>query len=167
MIRQQHLSEVEKIVNDNSDIQLMTERLESLKAGIIGGFSLVVAFLITSCVHTVVLVKYFPILANWQIQPLNLHFWLSGIVAGFSGLLFGVTYRYIIRGDKNPQLKAGGVFAFGLVRGLTQIESGWNLADTILPFLVLAAESVFWFGLAAIILDTALQIGWIKPFPST
>ena len=60
-------------------------------------------------------------------------------------LLFGVTYRYIIRSDKNPQLKAGGILAFGLVRGLTQIELGLNSDSTIWPFLVLAAESLLWF----------------------
>jgi len=37
---------------------------------------------------------------------------------------------YLIRSDKNPQLKAGGVLAFGLVRGLTQIELGWNSHST-------------------------------------
>lgn len=55
---------------------------------------------------------------------------MSGAIAFFSGLLFGVTYRYLIRSDKNPQLKAGGVLAFGLVRGLTQIELGWNSHST-------------------------------------
>lgn len=73
---------------------------------------------------------------------------------------------YIIRSDKNPQLKAGGVLAFGLVRGLTQIEIGWNYDSTILPFLVLAFESVLWFGIAAIALNIAIQLRWVKPFSS-
>lgn len=140
-------------------MQLMAERLESLKAGIIGGFSLGLAFIITSFVNTLMLAKYLPTLTIEQ-------FLLSGAIAIFSGLLFGVTYRYIIRGDKNPQLKAGGVLAFGLVRGLTQIEVGWNLADSIMPLLVLALESVFWFAVAAIAIDIAIQLSWLKPFPS-
>lgn len=144
----------------------MAERLESLKAGIIGGLSLGLAFLITSLVNNLVLAKYFPILETQQITLINLHELLSGGIASFSGLLFGVTYRYIIRSDKNPQLKAGAVFAFGLVRGLTQIEVGWNVADTVFPWMVLALESLFWFVLAAIALDIALQLGWIKPFES-
>ncbi|WP_041233713.1 hypothetical protein [Cylindrospermum stagnale] len=144
----------------------MVERLESLKAGIIGGLSLGLAFLITSLVNNLVLAKYFPILASQPITLINLHELLSGAIASFSGLLFGVTYRYIIRSDKNPQLKAGAVFAFGLVRGLTQIEVGWNVAGTVFPWMVLALESVFWFVLAAISLDIALQLGWIKPFNS-
>ncbi|OUL19649.1 hypothetical protein BV378_32375 [Nostoc sp. RF31YmG] len=145
----------------------MAERLESLKAGIIGGICLCLAFIITSLLNTLVLVKYYPTLASLKIEPLNLDFLLSGAIASFSGLLFGVTYRYIIRQDKNPQLKAGGIFAFGLVRGLTQIEIGWYSTATILPYLVLALESVSWFAIAAIALDTAMQLGWLKPFAST
>ncbi|WP_414153323.1 hypothetical protein [Nostoc commune] len=85
--------------------------------------------------------------------------WVSGAVASFTGLLFGVTYRYIIRSDKNPQLKAGGVLAFGLVRGLTQIELDWNSHSTIWPFLVLAGESVLWFALAQPAVGIALNVG--------
>jgi hypothetical protein len=102
-----------RLVNGTSDMQLMAERLESLKAGIIGGFSLYFAFGITSLVNTLVLAKYFQILATLQID-VNWHWWVNGAIALFSGLLFGVTYRYIIRSDNNSHLKAGGVLAFGL-----------------------------------------------------
>ncbi|MEH2415727.1 hypothetical protein [Nostoc sp.] len=143
----------------------MAERLESLKAGIIGGLSVCFAFAIASLLNTFVLAKYFQTLASLQ-SDVNWHWWLSGAVATFTGLLFGITYRYIIRSDQNPQLKAGGVLAFGLVRGLTQIELGWNSHSTILPFLVLAFESILWFGIAAIALDIAIQFRWVKPFSS-
>ncbi|MEH2067971.1 MAG: hypothetical protein V7K47_07360 [Nostoc sp.] len=144
----------------------MAERLESLKAGMIGGFFLFSSFAIANLLNTLVLAKYFQILQSLQ-SDVNWHFWVSAVVATFTGLLFGVTYRYIIRSDKNPQLKAGGVLAFGLVRGLTQIELGWNSHSTIWPFLVLAAESILWFGIAAIALDIAMQLNWVKPFPSS
>ncbi|MBN3940546.1 MAG: hypothetical protein V7L21_01325 [Nostoc sp.] len=143
----------------------MAERIESLKAGIIGGLSVCFSFVIASLLNTLVLAKYFQILASLQ-SDLNWHLWVSGAVATFTGFLFGVTYRYIIRSDPNPQLKAGGVLAFGLVRGLTQIELGWNSHSTIWPFLVLAFESVLWFGIAAIALDLAIQFRWVKPFSS-
>ncbi|QMS87611.1 hypothetical protein HUN01_08475 [Nostoc edaphicum CCNP1411] len=143
----------------------MAERLESLKAGIIGGLSVCFAFAIASLLNTLVLAKYFPALASLQ-SNVNWYWWVSGAIATFAGLLFGVTYRYIIRSDKNPQLKAGGVLAFGLVRGLTQIELGWNSHSTIWPFVVLAFESVLWFGIAAIALDVAIQLRWVKPFSS-
>lgn len=151
-------------MNPTLDPQLMAERLESLKAGIIGGLSVCFAFAIASLLNTLVLATYFQTLICLQ-SDLNWRLWVSGAVATFIGFLFGVTYRYIIRSDKNPQLKAGGVLAFGLVRGLTQIEFGWN-HSTIWPFLVLAAESLLWFALAAIALDIAIQLGLVKPFSS-
>ncbi|WP_375500641.1 hypothetical protein [uncultured Nostoc sp.] len=143
----------------------MAERLESLKAGIIGGLAVCFAFALSILLNTLVLAKYFQTLACLQ-NDLDWHLWVSGAVAIFTGLLFGVTYRYIIRSDKNLQLKAGGVLAFGLVRGLTQIELGWNSNSTIWPFLVLAGESVLWFALAAITLNVAIQLRWVKPFSS-
>jgi hypothetical protein len=152
-------------VNKILNTQLMSERLESLKAGIIGGISLCLSFIVTILVNTLVLATYFPTLVM-RLEPLNLDFLLSVAITSFCGLLFGVTYRYIIRLDNNPQLKAGGVFAFGLVRGLTQIEVGWNSTATLLPYLVLALENVLWFAIAAITLDTAIQVGWLKPFSS-
>ncbi len=119
----------------------MAERLESLKAGIIGGFSLFFGFAIASFFNNLLLAKYFKILVSLQ-TDLNWHLWMSAAVATFTGFLFGVTYRYIIRSDKNPQLKSGGVLAFSLVRGLTQIELAWKYHTTIWPLLVMATESV-------------------------
>lgn len=153
-------------MNPTLDPQLMAERIESLKAGIIGGLSVCFTFAIASLLNTLVLPKYFQALACLQ-SDVNWYLWVSGAVATFSGFLFGVTYRYIIRSDQNPQLKAGGALAFGLVRGLTQIELGWNSASTIWPFLVLVFESVSWFVIAALALDIAIQIRWVKPFSST
>lgn len=138
----------------------MTERLESLKAGIIGGLSLGFTWLITHLINTLLLARYFELLASLQVT-VNWHWLVSLAIATFSGLLFGVTYRYIIRQDQNPQLKAGGVMAFGLVRGLTQIDVGWSI-----PSVVLAGESVLWFIVAAIALDIAIKFGWVKSFPS-
>ncbi|MEH2164276.1 MAG: hypothetical protein V7K38_25315 [Nostoc sp.] len=143
----------------------MAERIESLKAGIVGGLSVCFGFVLASLLNTLVLAKYFQILASLH-SDINWRLWVSAAVATFIGLLFGVTYRYIIRSDKNPQLKAGGVLAFGLVRGLTQLELGWNSNSIIWPFLVLAAESLLWFVLAAIALDLAIKLRWVKPFSS-
>ncbi|MFM5982633.1 MAG: hypothetical protein ACKO9I_19340 [Sphaerospermopsis kisseleviana] len=172
-------------------MELMQERLESVKAGVIGSLSVGSAFLVTTVVNGLLLKQYFPILnihqgssidlqiINLQISQIsqisqiinsqinlqiNLQFILSAVIAGFSGFLFGVTYRYIIRVDKNSHLKSGAVFAFGLVRGLTQIEFGWSFNNTILPFLILAAESIFWFALAVTLLDLAISLTWLKPF---
>ncbi|WP_414756297.1 hypothetical protein [Anabaena sp. CCY 9910] len=148
------------------DGQVMAERIESIKAGIIGGFSLGLAFIITSLLNTLVLAKYFSSLLSLQID-VNWPWLFSGAIAGFSGLLFGITYRYIIRTDKNSHLKDGAVMAFGLVRGLTQLEMGWNSSNTVLPFAVMAGESILWFATAAIALDLAIQLGWVKSFSSS
>ncbi|MBW4608945.1 MAG: hypothetical protein KME22_17500 [Hassallia sp. WJT32-NPBG1] len=141
----------------------MAERLESLKAGIFGGLSLCLAFLITSFLNNLLLSKYFPALRIFQISIQDWRWWISGAISCFCGLLFGVTYRYIIRSDNNPQLKAGGVLAFGLVRGLTQVDVGLY-CYSILPFVVLGAESIVWFAISAIALDTAIKLGWVKTF---
>ncbi|MCV3215041.1 hypothetical protein OGM63_16230 [Plectonema radiosum NIES-515] len=145
----------------------MPERLESLKAGIFGGLSMSLTFVITSFLNNLLLAKYFVALSILQLNIQDDSWWVSGAISCFCGLLFGVTYRYIIRSDDNPQLKAGGVLAFGLVRGLTQIDVGFCCYSTILPFVVLAAESIVWFALCAIALDTAIQFGFLKPFKST
>jgi hypothetical protein len=149
------------------DTNDMAERLESLKAGIFGGLSLCLTFLITSFLNNLLLAKYFTALSILQLNIQDWHWWISGGISCFCGLLFGVTYRYIIRSDENSQLKAGGVLAFGLVRGLTQIDVGLCCYSTILPFVIVAAESIVWFAIAAIALDTAIKLGWVKPFKST
>lgn len=143
-------------------MELMTERLESLKAGIIGGASLYLAFCITSLINTLVLTK-FVFAPSSLLQP-HWHWWLTAIIAGFSGFLFGVTYRYIIRTDNNSHLKSGGVLAFGLVRGLTQLD--FSFMHTIIPSLLQAGESILYFAIGAIALNAAMQKGWLKPFSS-
>jgi hypothetical protein len=145
-------------------MELMTERLESLKAGIIGSLSLGVIFLITTLINSLWLSQYWSILNYQSTDVVNLQVLLSGVIAGFSGFLFGVTYRYIIRNDPNPHLKTGAVWAFGLVRGLTQVELGWNDTDVIFPCLLMAGESILWFAFAGFMLNLAILYGWLKSF---
>jgi hypothetical protein len=151
-------------MTNTSDINLMAERLESAKAGIIGGLCVSFAFLVSCIINNFVLSQYFEILKYLSIKTVNLHLLLSLGVTTFSGLLFGVTYRYIIRSDKNPQLKAGGIMAFGLVRGLAQIDIGIKEVGLILPFVVLGLESILYFALAAFVIDVAIKKGLIKAF---
>ena len=144
----------------------MAERIESLKAGMLAGLCLTIAFFLTTMVNNLVLATKFKQLSSLATDSFNLQSLLSVGIVFFSGLLFGVTYRYIIRADNNPQLKAGGVLAFGLVRGLTLVEVGLSDSRSVLPFVILGVESILWFGFAAFFLDTAMQLGWIKPFKS-
>ncbi|CAD5943643.1 hypothetical protein PCC9214_02093 [Planktothrix tepida] len=139
-------------VNLNSSSNFTaTERLESLKGGLLAGFCVGLTHILLSSLN----------LWLWG-QPINV--WFSVPIAGVSGFLFGVTYRYIIRGDNNPQLKLGGIFAFGLVRGLAEIDIQLKTQTSLEQIVIVAGESLLLFGIAGLILDKALQKGWIKPF---
>ncbi|BDM78779.1 hypothetical protein [Acaryochloris marina] len=137
------------------------ERVESLKAGGLSASGAILVFMILLVIN--------EWLAQWPIAVSKLpESWisLSGSLASvaISGLLFGVTYRYAIRQDTNPQLKSGVVLAFSLVRGLAQVDTGFGITDTVLPFVLMAVESWVVFSCDRIILDQALQRGWLKPF---
>ena len=53
-------------------MELMAERLESLKAGAIGSVSLGLAFLSTSFINVLWLDKYFPLVSYDKIDIVNL-----------------------------------------------------------------------------------------------
>ncbi|MCT7981900.1 hypothetical protein NG796_01185 [Laspinema sp. A4] len=142
-------------------MELMTERIESIKAGAIAGFSVAVAFGVTSLGNQLMLS---PGVESWAIFPEWQRLWLSAVSAGVAGFLFGVTYRYIIRDDVNPHLKSGAVFAFGLVRGLAQVEVGLSNPNSVFPVAVMATESILMFAVARVLLDAAIARHWVKPF---
>jgi hypothetical protein len=109
-----------------------------------------------------VLAEQFEELAALQITT-TLALLLRVAIAALSGFLFGITYRYVIRDDKNPHLQDGAVLAFGLVRGLASMEVEQNL--WVLG--VLGIESVVCFAIARLTLDWAIQRYWVKPFKSS
>lgn len=150
---------------DNSS-DLMAERIESLKTGTLAALSFTLAYSLTLAVNSGVLAEQFESLTALQMTT-ALDLMIRVAVAWLSGFLFGVTYRYVIREDKNPHLKEGAVLAFGLVRGLASVEGqpNWNDAFGLLG--VLGMESVVCFAIARFTLDWALQHHWIKPFKST
>ncbi len=126
------------------------ERIESFKAGAIAAISCVSVAISLRLIHQA-----------GQIEQLL----STGAIAALSGFLFGITYRYVIRNDANLQLKSGAVIAFGLVRGLGQVEL--QLSDHSLPLISLAlplAESLLWFILPQILLEACLAKGWLKFF---
>lgn len=137
------------------------ERLESLKAGLATGVAAAVAEGLFQSIQ----VYFWPnASAVWTAGAVfDLVFWCSLAIAGLSGFLFGVTCRYVIRQDNNPHLASGAVFAFGLVRGLAQVQ----LAEATLQDLALAlfaiAESLGIFTVAYLALSVSLRRGWIKP----
>ena len=150
----------------NQSFNLTTaERIESLKAGILAGLSLVLAYGITTVGNSLVLVAQVEALAPLQITTV-VNLLVRMAIAFFSGFLFGVTYRYVIRDDKNPHLKSGAVLAFGLVRGLAPVEVEQNLTEAFWLLGVLGVESVLCFLVARLTLDWALHRHWVKSFKS-
>ncbi len=140
------------------------ERLESLKAGLLAALGTGLTFVILYFIHGLIA------------QPLAASLVQLGIqvaIALFSGFLFGVTYRYVIRTDQNLQLNTGAVFAFGVIRGLAIVENqGLNLQQWVDILMAIAqrcdrsiAENIILFAVAAIVLNIAFQQGWVKRFP--
>ncbi|NEQ37498.1 MAG: hypothetical protein F6K40_14965 [Okeania sp. SIO3I5] len=146
------------------------ERIESLKAGTLAGISLFLTFGAIALGNNLILAHSWEPLANLEITNLDWDILLQGAIAFVSGFLFGVTYRYIIRQDKNPHLKSGAVVAFGTVRGLGQIDGGLNSEATFFalwPLMVLGIESVVAFAVVGLVLDLGINQKWINPFPAS
>ncbi|MEM6520419.1 MAG: hypothetical protein AAF722_13935, partial [Cyanobacteria bacterium P01_C01_bin.70] len=140
------------------------ERLESAKAAIAGGLAagliglgLLLAYRFT---HPTVAIFLGNLLTGLAGQTLLAHW----AIATLSGSLFALTYRYAIRQDQNPQLKAGVVMAFTLVRGLAQVDVGSAIAQHFWPFFIACGESLLLFGGSAIVLEWAFSKQWLKPF---
>ena len=89
------------------------ERIESVKAGSLGGIAAGISYGLMLTIDRFLLHEY-----SRSFVSLGLEISIA-IVSGF---LFGVTYRYIIRCDRNNHLNSGAVLAFGLVRGLAQVN---------------------------------------------
>ncbi|MBD3882489.1 hypothetical protein IFO70_12030 [Phormidium tenue FACHB-886] len=129
-------------------MNLAAERIESVKAGSLGATATTIAFVCFALV---------------PVQPIAVPLLLiRGAIALVTGFLFGVTYRYIVRQDNNSHLRQGAVLAFGLVRGLAQVE-GATLAQP-LPAGVAVVESVGMIAIAAFGIEMAMRRGWLKPF---
>lgn len=149
------------------------ERVESLKAGAVAAFAVFLGFGAIAAVNSLILAQRFDFLAWLQVRELDLNFAVRGTIALLSGFLFGVTYRYAIRRDVNPQLKSGVVLAFGLVRAFGQLDAGLSFEagkilglQELLPFAVRSVESVLLFAIAGLVLDGAIGRSYIKPFDS-
>ena len=89
------------------------ERIESVKAGSLSGITAGIGYVAISTIDKLMLPEYSRSLISLGLEA------AISIVTGF---LFGVTYRYIVRTDRNDHLNTGAVLAFGLVRGLAQLD---------------------------------------------
>lgn len=140
---------------------LVTERIESVKAGIVGAVAFAIAEIVIAIAGTAI-VKVIPESSPTPIT-LNWELWLQLSIGAVSGFLFGVTYRYIIRDDRNSHLNDGAVLAFGLVRGLALVEINLALSE-LFSVLFLITQSIICFAIARLILDLAIASKLIKPY---
>ena len=131
------------------------ERIESVKAGSLGGITAGISYVAISTIDKLMLPEYSRSLISLG---------LEAVILIVTGCLFGVTYRYIVRTDRNDHLNAGAVLAFGLVRGLGQIDvSNFELNQIWIDGLIVG-KSILLFSIARYLLDLALAAGWILPF---
>lgn len=151
------------------------ERIESLKAGIIGAIAAGIGF---GGAETAVYLgamaleishpvddRFFlisPFLISLSISPFLSWVVVQGAIVLLSGFLFGVTYRYVVRQDANLQLKSGAVLAFGLVRGLAQVGEMTQLEAVWIGVRIL--ESLLLFTVAGLVLDWAIRRDWVQSF---
>ncbi len=155
-----------------SDHLSVADRIESFKAGFLGAIASVFAFFAIALAHhflqnllTVKLISSFE-LGNPLILLIKL-----GMIS-FSGFLFAVTYRYIVRRDRNSHLKSGAILAFACIRGFATIERDLP-ALTLLPLTqmafaiaILLLENIVWLAIVQSILETAIHHKWITAFGS-
>ncbi len=142
---------------------LVTERIESVKAGLVTAIAFTVADLTAILLNNLIFVTW-GIWFHLLQFPSGLDSLITIATALVSGFLFGVTYRYIIRNDRNSHLKDGAVMAFGLVRGLALLEATVNKSEQFWSLSILIVEGLIGFAIARYCLDFALQRKFIKPF---
>ncbi|MBE9127264.1 MULTISPECIES: hypothetical protein [unclassified Coleofasciculus] len=149
-----------------SSVPTAAERIESVKAGILAALSATLAYGAIAVVNSLILAESFEFLQELQITT-GINLLIKLAIACLSGFLFGVTYRYAVRTDPNPHLKTGVVMAFGLVRGLALVEVKHNGMDSFWLLAVLLVESILYFAIARLALDSAFHRSWVKPFKSS
>lgn len=139
-----------------------TERIESLKSGIVGAIATGLA-----AVALALILPLFREEVSWELS-IQLSTLLQGAIALATGFLFGVSYRYIVRQDENSHLKSGAVLAFGVIRGLAQIDSQIDAIalDQLIDWGSVVLQNIFLFAIAQQVLNWAIGRKWVKPFDS-
>jgi hypothetical protein len=138
------------------------DRVESLKGAALAGTAAGVTAALLLLGHRVPALGWGAALASVTSGLGGKTFWVSAVIVGLCGGLFGITYRYAVRQDDNAQLKAGVVLAFSLVRGLALVNVAAAVSLRGWPFAVAIAESLLIFAAAAASLELAQQQGWVK-----
>jgi hypothetical protein len=130
--------------------QLWVERVESIKAGGVTAMALAAVAGLGTVINP----------AFMQVPTIALDIG----IATFSGFLFGITYRHLVGDGQDDHLQSGAIGAFALVRGLSQAELFWVYGANLWVVGIAIIESFVMFGLAALLLDMALDRQWIQRF---
>jgi hypothetical protein len=137
------------------------DRIESLKAAAITGATAGLMAAVISISRRLMALGL-AATVNSLFQGLSGSTFLVGVaIATLSGSLFGITYRYAIRQDCNPQINLGVIFAFALVRGLALVNVAAALSLWGWPFLIGVLESLVLFATAGIALELAFRLKWV------
>lgn len=139
------------------------DRVQSLKTAVLAGTAAGMVAAVLLLAHRVPSLGWRTALTSITSGLSGSTFWVSALIAGLSGGLFGITYRYAVRQDDNFQLKTGVVLAFSLVRGLALVNVAAAVSLRGWPFAAAIAESLLIFATAAASLEFARQQKWIKP----
>ena len=160
-------------ISTESEHLSLADRIESFKAGFLGAIASVFAFFAIALLHHL-LPKVLPklhLVNSFEIdKPLILLVKLGMI--GFSGFLFAVTYRYIVRGDRNSHLKSGAILAFACIRSFATIDRdlptfiNLPLIPVTVAITILLLENITWLAIVQNILETAMEHQWIAGFGS-
>lgn len=144
------------------------ERIESVKAAVIGVSGGIAALLPYGMIKGVVL----KFSATWEFE---FDAWVLCLA------LFAITYRYAVRKDNNPNLKQGVVGSFAITKALSCIDVPDDLCTSIpincgAPFYLFSesmlvqgvasfAESIVAYGGSAYILERCMKSGLLSKFP--
>ena len=150
----------------------VADRIESFKAGFLGAIASVFAFFAIALLHHF-LQNFLPVqlISSFELSSPFILLIKLGMI-GFSGFLFAVTYRYIVRRDRNSHLKSGAILAFSCIRSFGAIDRDLPTL-TLLPLVqialvsaILLVENVAWLAIVQSLLETAIQHKWIAAFGS-
>ena len=130
--------------------QQWIERIESIKSGLLSALALTGVSAVGSVIN--------PVFVHRPTIALEIG------IAAFSGILFGITYRHLVGTGEDDHLQSGAIGAFALVRGLAQAELFWMYGENLWTIGIAIIESFVMFGIAALLLDIALQKNWIQRF---
>lgn len=159
-------------ISTESEHLSVADRIESFKAGFLGAIASVFAFFAIALLHHF-LQNFLPVqlISSFELSSPFILLIKLGMI-GFSGFLFAVTYRYIVRRDRNSHLKSGAILAFACIRSFGAIDRDLPTL-TLLPLVQLALVSAFlllenvaWLAIVQSLLETAIQHKWIAAFGS-